>query len=454
MELRAALNARFDSTLATELAVPGTRAPPFRMLLPPALRETMLGVARLEEGSCPEALQHYYCERMPRMLTEQMLRGEDPARRLLWRPLELARLPRLREALHGLSRELHAAGLDAEAFLGASSAEQLVQQRPNIAALAAPALLGSGLPLVGAWPAERELMNAELSFRDPDEVLDLRLSGGLLHELCHGPRSELSQPPPPFILVESAALWLGSLAFPRHVFPEVPGEAVPGVSMFVLLGQALACLYGKPAVLQTLCEGPGFPSRALETAAWQDWLQRREVPFARDALAAPDWVKLAELDRAGLLPPIEDPLDAARRLPPLLQQAAQARFASLPWWGQEPQLLDLDLARASVPALFCANVLAPTYQTHPCEAPSLRLDVEACLLSRAPVPAGVFGEPARWLFPAPLCRKLRERGARTVAIEGAERRHALPIAEALIQLALGGDGPLNPTTVLRWTSSA
>src|SRR5262249_39169144 len=159
---------RFSQTVREELAAPGTRAPPFPLRLPPALRETLRAFG-------PDAqAEAYYCERMPRMLVEQMLRGDDPARLLLWRPLR--RAGRLWDALRGLQRALGEEQLSFAQLTGAETPDSLLQQRPCIAALAAPTLLGSGLPLVGAMPAERELINA--SGGDPDEQLDLRLSGG------------------------------------------------------------------------------------------------------------------------------------------------------------------------------------------------------------------------------------------------------------------------------------
>ncbi len=457
--LRAALGQRFDATVQAELKVPGTRSPRrgWRLSLPPAVRETLVALAALE-GSVPETVSAFYCEQMPRMLVEQQLRGEDPARRLLWRPLELARLPRLDAALRGLFAALQADGFDAERMLGARDPAELIARRPCAAALAAQTVLGSGLPMVGAYPAERELIGIELSAKDPDAVLDLRLSGNLVHELAHGLARELRTAPPPWLLLESAALLLGSLAFPRHVFPDLAGEAVPGVSLFVLAGQCFARLFGRRALLSLVAEaaplaqafGPRA-AHALETAAWQEFLARRELPFARDALRAPDWVKLADLSRTP-----SALIDAAtpRGGPDLLAAAAQLSWSQLPWWNEPPAPEDLALARDSVLALFQINTLAPTYQTHPAEVPGerLALDTATCILSCAKRPEGVFAEPARWIYPPNLCRLLRERGAHGVVIEGARRALAGEIGEALLDLALGRQ-PLRQTAVLRWTSS-
>lgn len=428
--MRAELQRRFSGTVRHALALPGTRAPTFELALPPALRETMV-----EAGPC-EPLAQYYCERMPRMLVEQMLRGDDPAHRLLWRKLELPGLPRLEAALRGIFLAL---GEEAPRLLGARSAEELVSLRPSIAALAAPSLLGSGLPLVGAWPMELELIGADLDGgRDPDAVLDLRLSAAIVHELCHGLRHELRRLPAPWMVLESAAALLGWLAYPRHLFPELPGEALPGTSLFLLLGQCLARLFGRRALLRTMGGAPLqglFPecaAEALDAAAREEFEQWRQPPFARDALSAPAWAKLADAARAG------------RQV--TLAEAATLQFEALPWWREEPLPEDFELARSAVLSLFQVNVLAKTYQTHPCEARELRLDTRTCLLQRPARSEGVFGEPPFWIWPPPLCRKLRERGALRVQVEGARRGDA----EALIELSLGG-GPL--PEVVRWTSS-
>lgn len=375
-----ALEARFDAAVRDELAVPGTREPQFALGLPPALRETLVAF-----GPDMQA-ESYYCDRMPRMLVEQMLRGDDPARRLLWRPLRAE--GRVREALDGLHRVLQAEQLSFADLTGAESPERLLRERPSVAAMAAPTLLGSGVPLVGAWPGERELINAELQAgKDPDAELDLRLSGGVVHDVCHGVRRELRRPPIPWMVAEAAAGYLGALAWPRHTFPEVAGEAVPGTSLFVLVGQGLARLFGRRALLRLVVEGAALPdafgervAAALEAAARRDWEARRQVPFARDALNALEWIRLADEARGGTR------------------------------WADEPvSAEDVEMARTAARAMFQANVLSPTYQTHPCEPAALILDADSCTLSRPPEPRGVFGEPAFWMMPPNLCRRLRQR---------------------------------------------
>ncbi len=441
MELRDELRTRYEATVRAELAVPGTRKPPPGwpgLKLPPALRESIVAAAELAD---PAALVDFYAERMPRLAVDQLLRGDDPARRLLWMPIDASRTPRLRSAVDGVRRAVESEDLDADELLGR---RDLLAGQPSAAQLAAGTLLGSGLPLVGAYPAEREVIARDLARGDAHAVLDLRLSGHLVHEICHGAARECSGPTAPWLLLEAAATHLGASAFPRHVHPEVPGEAVPGVALFVLVGEALARFFGRRALWQ-LAVGAHpiertFGQRAgaaLATAGWQDWLQRREPPFARDAAAAVAWVKLADaargrspldvlIDRAAA----RGPLAAARELPELLGAAGAIPWSELPWWHAEPDAADLAMARSAVRAMYQVDVLAESFQTHPLRPAALHLDAHACLLTRDRVPHGAGpGEPAHWIVPPPICRHLAARGVRRLSVAGTGRSELLALFE-------------------------
>lgn len=429
MELRHDLDARYEATLREELATPGTRPLPEgfpRPRLPPALRESIVAAAGLADTA---ALSAYYCERMPRMLVEQILRGEDPARRLLWMEIDVGRAPRFREALRGMGKALAAEGLSADALPSCD----LLRQPTSPARLASGTSLGSGLPLIGAYPAEREVLARDLSAGvDPHAVFDLRLSGNLIHEICHGPRRGTAGPLAPWMVVEAAAIHLGAIAFPRHVVPEHPGEAVPGVALFVLVGETLARFFSRAALWrvgwgESIERAFGLPAgRALATAGWQDWMRRREPPFARDAAEAIAWAKLADAARGASPLSLEiaraaslEPLRAARELPDLLRAAEAVPWAELPWWREEPAAADAEMARSAVAAMFRIDVLEGAFQTHPHQPARLHLDAEACLLTRDRDPRGVGpGEPARWIVPPPLCRRLIERGFRRCSVEG------------------------------------
>jgi hypothetical protein len=429
--VREALDARFHEVVAGAPRPDGW--PPFA--LPAALAATMIEAARRD--ACPPSTVDYYTRRMPSLLVEQQ-RRDDAARELLWRPIGHA--PRLREALDGLFRVLESERIDVVAFTGAASAAELLAARPSVAALYAHSLFGSGLPLLGAYPQEREVIARELDGGDPDAVIDHRLSGNLIHELCHGPAAAHAGRPSPWMIAEAAALTLGAAARAAHIFPDRPGEAVPGVSLFVCLGSALARRWGRGALFRVVAGAPleevAGPrvAAALEAAAWQDWLARREPPFVLDALGAMAWIKLAELGAGSL------------------QEAAVTSWRALPWWQESA--FSVGEVEEAVGALFQANVMAPTFQTHPSEPPHGRLwlDVEACTLAAERRPDGVFAEPAWWLVPPPMARRLWERGARRVRVDGARRAERRAMAHALYELALG-QAPLAEETVLAWTSS-
>ena len=398
--------------------VPGGWAP----RLPPPLRESIVA------AGCPDRLVSYYAGEMPRLFAEQLFRRGDPAVDLLWRPLDLEKLPRLRSALDGIRR---------------SEAAALLVEGSSVAEMYSRTLFGSGLPMVGAYPGERRLIAEELSAgADPDAVIDLRLSGNLVHEICHGPARDCSGPPPAWGVVEAAALLLGSVACPRHVYPDVPAEAVPGVSLFTLFGEALARLFGRGRLFETVLIQARSLHPALDRAEWQEWRRRGDAPFARDMLRAFDWIKLAAACAEGRASDAPDLLDAAAAVP----------WRELRWWSDPPDERDDAMVTVGVRALFQANVVAPTYQTHPAELPGGRfvLDVEGCALWAPPRREGVFGEPARWIFPPPLARLLRERGARSVQVEGARRTDSERIAAGLVAMCRGS-GPLPAEAT--WTCS-
>ncbi len=440
MGLRERLEEELERTAEAKL---GSRAREHRLALAPAVRETIVAAARLGDV---EALVELYARRLPAERLEQLVLARDEPARWLWRELSL---PRLAEGLDGLFRVL---GADAPAILGARGAAELLAARPSVAELYEPTLFGRSAPLVGALGPEREAMAREPG--TPGEILDLRVSGNLLHELCHGLPLPLTEPPPPWMILEACALHLGARARPAHVFPDVPGEAVRGVSLFVLVGDGLARLLGERAPLrvlagESLAAIAGAAAGPLAAAGWQAWLARPEPPFVTDALDAEAWLKLADLARAGRAPSIDDPVAAAPLLPPLLAGAARTPWDALPWYAEEPTGADLAMVVTGVTALFQTNVMAPTFQTVPSDPPrgTIFVDVERCLLHARPRPDGVFGEPAWWIFPPPLARRLRARGVRHVRVEGARRHLRAGIAAALIELALGA-GILPVDTVL------
>jgi hypothetical protein len=413
--VRQELERRFAATVAGMHRPDGW--PPFA--LPGSLLTTLVQAA--EKNACPEVAIDYYTRNMPSLLVEQQ-RPDDRARQLLWSPIGQA--PRLREALTGMFRVLDEEQIDATAFTGAASAGELLRLRPTVAALYAHSLFGTGLPLLGAYPGERAAYDADLD-GDWDAVIDLRLSGNLVHELCHGPSLAHREHPLPWMIAEAAAITLGVAARAAHVFPEVSGEAVPGVSLFVCVGSALARRWGRGGLFRLLAGAPlaevagERAAVVLEACAWQDWLARRQPPFVVHALSALEWIKLAELAP----PPDGD----------LLKLAAATPWSSLPWWREE--VFSVEEVEEMLAALCQVHVAQPAFRTNPGEPGRLFIDVANCRISTEKRAESVFAEPAFWLVPPPMARRLWERGARRVRLDGVTRANRRQAAAALLEWA-------------------
>jgi len=314
-----------------------------------------------------------------------------------------------------------------------------------LAALYAHTLFGSGLPLLGCYPADRAGLARDLAAADADDVLDLRLSSHIVHELCHGPPAATGVP---WMVIEAAALHLGATAREQHLFPDADGEALRGVSLFVLLGDVLARRFGRANLWGVVAGVPPAAlfgarvARALDAAGWEDWCARQEAPFARDALGVVGWLKLVDAARLDGVP--TPPLAEAARLP----------WRELPWWSDEVTDDDRALVPRAVAAMFQVNAMAPDFQTLPSDPPDGRLfvDVAESRICAAARKEGVFAEPASWLLPPPMARTLAARGAARVRIEGATRPRRVEIAAALVELC-DGEGPLPDEVVLSWASS-
>lgn len=451
--------------LATRFAATTGNLP---LWLPPALRESIV-MAGLLDRQLPEVVTEHYTARLPAERAAQLdERLPNAALALLRRRLALARLPRLHEALEGVHVALREAGLDPARLFGVSdsSPETLVSARPTLAALYAPTLFASGVPMLGAYRHQLAMLTEELEAGcDADALLDLRFSGHIVHELCHGMQYATAVPPPPWMVVESAVVELCRVAREAHVIPEEPGEAIACVGLFAVLGGGLARRFGRRALWRILSEPHAFASAfgpraaaVLGVAGWQEWMRRRTPPFARDALEAVAWVKLADaclatpgtlsaLDRATEL----DPLVAARELPDLLHAAGAIPWPALPWWSEVPDPRDDALVHTGVRSLFTMHRFARTFETVPSELADGRVvvEVERCELRATARPAGVFVEPACALFPPPLARRLHARGARRIIAEGITRALAPKLASALCDLC-AGERALDSEPVLRF----
>lgn len=442
-QMRAELDARFSATIAETGAARPEGWPPFSL---PAPLAASIATAAARE-MCPPVLVEHYTARMPRMLVEQS-RPDDKLRKLLQRPLALDRLPRTRAALEGLFAVLRAHELDPLAFTGAESAAALVAARPSPAALYAHTLFGSGLPLLGAYPADAEPLLQDVARLGVDDAIDCRLGCHLAHELCHGPPRACTIAPS-WMVAEAAANHLGAAARAADVFPDERGEGLRAVALFVMLGEVLARRFGAANLWRVSTGAPleslfGAPvANALDAAAWEDWRARQEPPFARDALGVEAWLKLVDAARVGL-PLGEAPLAAAQ----------DSAWPSLPWWSEPIADADRAMVPRAVTALFQVNALAPDFRTLPSEPPRARLwiDVAGARLHAEPRPDGAYGEPAWWILPPPMARRLFERGARRLRIEGATRARRHEIAAAIVALA-DDDGALAADEGLAWAFS-
>ncbi len=441
--MRQALEARFARALAAAGEAPRDPGWP-AAALPPALRESLVAAARID--ACPDAVVAHYCERMPALLVEQ-LRPDDAPRALLRRPLVLARLPRLRAALDGpLPRARRGRHRCARAgrcgHAGGSCWRRGRRRRRSTRTRSSAAGCRSSAPTRPTAP--RSPPSSRAATPTSCSICGCRRTWST--SCATARRAACDGAPAPWLVAEAAATHLGAAARTEHLFPEEPGEALRGVSLFVLVGEVLARRFGRAALWRVALGVPttalfgARTARALDGAAWDDWRARQEAPFARDALGALGWIKLIDAARAEETPALE---------------ATGARpWPTLPWWSDPVEDADRAMVPRAVAALFQVNALAPAFVTLPSEPPHARLwlDVADCRLRAEPRAEGVFGEPAWWLFPPPLARALAGRGAERVRIDGATRARRGAIAARLVELC-DGRGALPREVELSWASS-
>jgi len=454
--LRAALDGRFDDRLRAARAYLASRAwPPSwpAPRLPALVRETLVFGSRLDGGATLDALAGCYCDALVVDWVRQLL-TDEPGCALLWRSLEVARVPRLARALDGIARHLDDVGLSAEGHLGGASAGEVLARRPCAAALYAGTVFGVGTPMLAAGDAARRaLARAVDEGVDPDTVVDQRLSAGLVHELAHGVHRPFEGPPCPWMVTEAATILLHLRAAPRQVIPEVPGEAVPGTALYALFGAVLARLFGERALMACLRgelaleEAVGDRTgRALRVLGWQALAPRLGAPpLYPDGLAALTWSRVAAalhghraphpaLDAAAAVP-VDRP-EGALGVPSLAALAAAHPWEGTAWWHEPAAPLDVDLLRWGLRALFVGYRLRDgVVEAVPVELPGgrVRLLARECRLEAvapAPEQAG-FGAPA-WLLPPPFARRLVERGEAARELSGVARADVGALADDLI----------------------
>lgn len=381
---------------------------------------------------------------------------------LLGVDLRVAHIPRLRTGLEGLFTWVQRAGFDPERALGASSMRALLERCPTVEQLVSSTLFGCHLPMAGLYPAERAVISAELRGGSPPAVvLDHRLSGQVLHELSHGRVRPWRGPSGAWMLLEAAASWVSHQVAPIHTFPNRVGEGVPGLRGYVLIGAALARVAGADALLAlTLCGEDPAPvlgrrlTNAMAAAEWQVWRTRSDPPFAPDNRDAMPWVKLVAAcadvdgpmkDALDRLWELEDPGPVSSGSRGLLQAAESVPWDELTWWHEPVSRDDVAALHDAVLALCTAEKRLPHPTPVRCAPPGgeIRIDVAACRIE-APVRAdGVYLEPATWLLPPPLARRLLERGSREIVLRGVCPSRLTQCVD-LLQNLVSGDAPMPP----------
>lgn len=306
-------------------------------------------------------------------------------------------------------------------------------------------LFGSCLTPIGLHPHAREaLARALASGTAPAVVVDHRLGAGVLHELSHGPQRAWHGAPAPWMLLEAAAAWVGWRCEPRHLHPDRPGDAVPGQLPFLRLSEVVRRARGERALVQLALAGDGTDHvlgeraetifLAAELRAWGD---HRALPYGPDNRDVPAWERLIDAALGEQPPPWLD--DEAA-----LTIAGHTPWSSLPSWRRAWDPSERAAVARGIAAMFQVIRSRPEARAEGDELPDgrLHLDVEACSLRAATRTTGLYAEPATWTLPPSGCRRLWERGARTIRLRGVRRVDRERVTEHLIDL-VEGSGPLD-----------
>jgi hypothetical protein len=358
--------------------------------LPAGMRDAIVAGAMLRPSALP-VLQAHYCRSMPARLFEQQ-KSE-----LFRAPLELARMPRLAEALHAL----FALTESLPGLFGAATPAELVRGR-TLGELYTQCHFGRSMPMLYA----HEALTAD--------SIDARLTGPLIHELSH---FRTGSPPAPANLHEALAAWIGSEAWPAQI--DGPLDALPGCACFAAVGGWLVRTYGLQAMLEVqaglldLRDLLGARcSEALRVYGFLPFLETGAPHLLSDAFHPQRWWKLLDLHRD---PGLSDEL-LRRFVEPALQgspppQAAwdawldQLSWRDLPAFGEPACEADHQLARRAERALRVRTERSGmTFRVRRVET-SLRLDREQCLLRSSFDGPDALGAPPVMPYPPSLCRE-------------------------------------------------
>jgi hypothetical protein len=180
----------------------------------------------------------------------RILGGRDALHAPLHHPLDLDRLPRTAAALARLIARLDAAGVPADAALGAPDLAARFAARPTWAALFAHSYFGGFQPPLFGREADLARIAHEVADgASLDAALDPVLASALTHELAHGHADrDVIQPP---YLDEAIVLWMTTGVTPASTWPDGSGEhVVPGAPRLAEVGAALAREVGPDALLR------------------------------------------------------------------------------------------------------------------------------------------------------------------------------------------------------------
>jgi len=367
---------------------------------------------------------------MPDQLAGQLRVRGGPEERLFSARLDLRRLPRLREALERLFALVADAGLGCTTALGAATPHGLLAARPSLGELYAGCHFGRSMPMLYAYPAD--LADEAWRGRGPEELIDARYVGPLVHELSHLHPLDPDLVPAPANLHEALAAWIGSEAWPEQVFPAPGGEdAIPGAPWFAAVGGFLALRIGPREVLRAQAgaldlRGPlGAPCvEAMRCYGWLGFLESGAPHFLSDAFRPERWWKLldlhrdASLQRAFHTAHVEPLLRSIPQEGTPLRDRWDAALDAIPWpelpsWRDPAGSADDALALRAVRALHVRTERAGrTFRAVRAQPPGeLRLDADRCLLQAPWAGPDAIGAPPRHPYPPALCAAKARAGA-------------------------------------------
>lgn len=287
---------REDHPNVPEVAPPSMPAP-FLGLLTRALQ-----LAEAEgDHAHATTLRYYHLDLLQRRRVAVLAGHAEPrASALISTPLDLARCPRLAQALARLDTLLGPASRNLRSALDGKT----------FAEIYATCFYGRYAPPLGTSDQELAAIMDEASHEELLTVIDRRLAGPLLHELTHLTTDRDPLMPP--YLDECIAAALGARAMPALACPdEADHLAMVGASWFVQVGEHLFLAFGfEPIIAAHAGLRPWsevLPTRLVHLFAelgWQQYLVSRHVAFLGEAQLPDPWVKLihlARLDRLALL---------------------------------------------------------------------------------------------------------------------------------------------------------